>query len=157
MAFVDDCTAWVAGPSAERNRAGLQRIIDRAMKWEKRSGATFEGDKTVLVHFTRHPDRTSTRPMVVKGRVVRVSTAAKILGVVMDSKLRYTQHVANVATNGINAVMALKRLRGLSPRTVSRLFEATIAPVMDFASNACMLACGCSGAAALNRAQKAGA
>ena len=43
MAFVDDYSAWVTGPSADANREGIQAIIDRAMNWERRSGATFEG------------------------------------------------------------------------------------------------------------------
>ena len=48
MAFVDDYSAWVTGPSAEANREGIQSIIDRAIDWEKRSGATFEGERTSL-------------------------------------------------------------------------------------------------------------
>jgi len=39
VAFVDDYTAWVIGPSAEVNRVGIQAIIDRALDWEGRSGA----------------------------------------------------------------------------------------------------------------------
>jgi hypothetical protein len=70
MAFVDDYNAWVTGPAAEANREGIQVIIDRAMEWEKRSGATFEGDKTVIIHFTRRPDRTSTSSFTIKGETV---------------------------------------------------------------------------------------
>ena len=35
MAFVDDYTAWVTGPTAEANREGIQAIIDEALNWEK--------------------------------------------------------------------------------------------------------------------------
>jgi hypothetical protein len=31
MAFVDDYSAWVTGPTTETNRAGIQAIIDRAL------------------------------------------------------------------------------------------------------------------------------
>jgi hypothetical protein len=48
IAFVDDYNAWVTEPSAEANRGEIQAIIDRAMEWERRSGAMFEGDKTVI-------------------------------------------------------------------------------------------------------------
>ncbi|KJZ68506.1 hypothetical protein HIM_12107 [Hirsutella minnesotensis 3608] len=41
IAFVDDYSAWVTGPTAESNRDGIQSIIDDALDWEKRSGATF--------------------------------------------------------------------------------------------------------------------
>jgi hypothetical protein len=39
IAFVDDYTAWVVGPSAESNRIGIQAIIDKALDWERRSGS----------------------------------------------------------------------------------------------------------------------
>ena len=54
IAFVDDYTAWVVGESAVANTAKIRSIVDRALAWESRSGATFEGEKTALVHFTRN-------------------------------------------------------------------------------------------------------
>ena len=135
MAFVDDYNAWVTGPSAEANREGVQAIIDRAIEWERRSGATFEGDKTVIIHFTRRPDRTSTRPFTIKGEVIAPKETAKILGVIMDSGLRYVQHIGKATTKGLLAAMALKRLRLVSPSTARQLFGSTVAPVVDYASN----------------------
>jgi hypothetical protein len=117
MAFVDDYNAWVTGPSAEANRDGIQAIIYRAVQWEKRSGATFEGDKTVIIHFTRCSDRASISPFTVKGEVIVPSNTAKILGVVMDTQLRYKQHIAKATTKGLLAALALKRLRLVSPST----------------------------------------
>ena len=48
VAYIDDYTAWVVGRSAEENIAGIKEIIDHALAWELRSGATFEGEKTAL-------------------------------------------------------------------------------------------------------------
>lgn len=157
MAFVDDYTAWVTGSTAEANREGIQAIVDEALDWEKRSGATFEGEKTTLVHFTRCPNRSSTTPITIKGEVVTPKETAKILGVTMDSKLRYKQHIASAATKGLLAAMALKRLRMVSPSTARQLFESTVAPVVDYASNIWMHACGTAGMASLNRVQRVGA
>jgi hypothetical protein len=86
IAFVDDYTAWVTGPSAESNRIGIQAIIDKALDWERRSGTQFEGEKTAIVHFTRNKARSSTTPFTVKTDVVEPKESAKILGVVMDCK-----------------------------------------------------------------------
>ena len=135
MAFVDDYNAWVTGPSAEANREGIQAIIDRAMEWERRSGATFEGDKTVIIHFTRRPDRISSRPFTIKGEAIAPKETAKILGVILDSGLRYVQHIGKATTKGLLAAMALKRLRLVSPSTARQLFRATVALVVDYASN----------------------
>jgi hypothetical protein len=156
MAFVDDYSAWVTGPSAEANREGIQTIIDGAMDWERRSGATFEGEKTVIIHFTRRSDRVSTRPFTIKGEAIAPKETAKILGVIMDSGLRYVQHIRKAA-KGLLAAMALKRLRLVSPSTARQLFGATVAPVVDYASNVWMHACGCKGMALINRIQRVGA
>ena len=157
MAFMDDYTAWVTGLSAETNRAGVQAIIDTALDWERRSGATFEGEKTAIVHFTRNPGKLSGTSFTIKGEVVNPKESAKILGVVMDSQLRYKQHIARAATKGLQAAMALRRLKMISPRTARQLFEATVAPVVDYASSVWMHACGEKATQCLNRVQKTGA
>ena len=89
----------------------------------------------MLIHFTRRADRTSTTPVTIKGEIVTPSKTAKILGVIMDAELRYTQHIANTATKGLCVAMALRRLQMVSPTTVRQLFGATVALVMDYASN----------------------
>lgn len=53
--------------------------------------------------------------------------------------------------------MALKRLRLVSPLTARQLFGATVAPVVDYASNVWMYACGYKGIALINRIQRIGA
>jgi hypothetical protein len=55
IAFIDDYSDEVTGPTAETNRVGIQAVIDRARTWERRSGTTFVEDKAVNIHFTRHP------------------------------------------------------------------------------------------------------
>jgi hypothetical protein len=157
IAFVDDYSAWVTGPSADANRDGIQAIIDRAMDWEKRSGATFEGEKTTIIHFTRQASRSSTSPFMIKEEVVTPKDTAKILGVVLDAGLWYREHTSRAATKGLLAAMALKRLRLVSPRTARQLFGATVAPVMDYASSVWMHACGGKGLTLMNRVQKVGA
>ncbi|KJZ72791.1 hypothetical protein HIM_07735 [Hirsutella minnesotensis 3608] len=134
IAFVDDYSAWVTGPTAEANREGIQAIIDDALKWEARSGATFEADKTTIVHFTRATVRNSDKSFLIRGQEVQPKKNAKILGVIMDDELRFQQHMVKAAAKGLSAAMGLRRLKMLSPRVSRQLFEATVAPVMDYAS-----------------------
>lgn len=157
IAFIDDYTAWVTGPSAEANYSSIQHIVDRAVQWEKRSGATFESSKTRLVHFTRTASRSNNTPVTVKGETVAPTPKAKILGVVLDSGLQYRSHIARTATKGLKAALALQRLKMLSPSTTRQLFNATVAPVMDYASNVWMHAAKESSITLLNRAQRTGA
>lgn len=75
----------------------------------------------------------------------------------MDTQLRFKQHIAKATTRGVLAAAALMRLRLVSPTTARRLFGATVAPVVDYASNVWMHACGCKGLALMNRIQRLGA
>ncbi|EAQ87075.1 hypothetical protein CHGG_08328 [Chaetomium globosum CBS 148.51] len=143
IAFVDDYTAWVTGPSAESNRTGIQGLDSKLSSTKPLTG--------------RNGARFSEQPFSVKGEVVKPKESAKILGVVMDRELRYKQHIARTAAKGLAAALALKRLKILSPRTARQLFVATVAPVMDYAANVWMHACGEKALSWLNRAQKIGA
>ena len=125
--------------------------MEKAVQWEKRSGATFETAKTVLVHFTRATHRSSSAPIAFKGEAIAPKSEVKILGVIMDSALRYRNHIARTATKGLNAALALKRLKMLSPASARQLFNATVAPVIDYASNVWMHEAKESGMTTLNR------
>jgi hypothetical protein len=52
IAFVDDFTAWVTGPTAQSNKEGIEAMINNALDWERRSRATFKAENTAIIHFT---------------------------------------------------------------------------------------------------------
>jgi ribonuclease HI len=157
IAFVDDFTAWVTGPTAASNREGIEAIISDALDWEKRSGATFEAEKTAVIHFTPKEHKADSEPFTIKGQAVQPRKSVKILGVVMDAKLNYREHIARAASKGLEAVMELRRLRGLSPRTARQLFSSTVAPVVDYASNVWMHRANYRAMWVINRVQRIGA
>ncbi|KAF3352217.1 6-phosphogluconate dehydrogenase, decarboxylating 2 [Verticillium dahliae VDG1] len=157
VAFVDDFTAWVAGPSTKHNRERIKTVIEEALEWERRSGATFEADKTAIIHFTRWAKKGDPEPFTIKGQTVELKQHVKILGMIMDIGLRYKEHLASAATKGLEAAMELKRLRGLTPATARRLFVSTVAPAVDYASSVWRHRCKDRIAAAVNRVQKVGA
>ena len=67
-----------------------------------------------------------TVPVTIKGETVTSSTTAKILGVVVDAELLHKQHIANAATKGLRAAMALRRLRMVSPSTARQVYGAMV-------------------------------
>jgi ribonuclease HI len=157
IAFIDDFTAWVASPTAALNRSKLQTIIDNAFNWERRSGATFEVDKTAIIHFTKNARKFNNDPFTIKGRVIYPTDHVKILGVIMDTRLNYKQHLARAASKGLEAALELTRLKGLSTAVARQLFSATVTPAVDYASNVWMHAFKYRNMAPINRVQRVGA
>ena len=157
IAFVDDFTAWVTGPTTQGNREGIEAIINEALDWKKRSGATFEADKTAIIHFAPKAYKSDQGPFTIKGQTVEPKDHVKILGVLMDTRLMYKEHIARAASKGLEAAMELRRLRGLSPTTARQLFTSTVAPVIDYASSVWMHAYKDKAIGPINRVQRVGA
>ena len=53
----------------------------------------------------------------------------------MDLELQYRKHIADIAAKGLNAALALRRLKAIPPSLARQLFNATVALVLDYASN----------------------
>ena len=83
----------------------------------------------------RNIDWTNTTPFIIKGKTVALKYIIKILGVVIDAELQYKQYIIKAAIRGLIAAIALKRLQMVSPSTTRQLFGATVALVVDYASN----------------------
>jgi hypothetical protein len=89
MAFVDDYSAWIMGPTAEENTRSIQEeIIPMLEKWERTSGAQFEATKTSFIHLTRYKaaGRDSTMPLRFKGKEIVPIDSVKILGMTLDKE-----------------------------------------------------------------------
>lgn len=65
---MDDFTAWVTGPTAQSNRQGIETIVNEALDWERRSGATFEAEKTAIIHFDPRTYKLDKEPFIIKGK-----------------------------------------------------------------------------------------
>ena len=88
------------GKTAAENMDRLNAIVQRATEWETRSGASFEGDKTAFIHFTRNSRQSADEPISVKGEELRPTASVKILGLIMDARLRYREHTALLQRRG---------------------------------------------------------
>ena len=154
IAFVDDFTAWVTGPTAQSNRESIKAIISNALDWERRSGATFNIQKTGIIHFTRKTYKTDAQPFMIKGQTVKSQDHVKILGVIMDAKLKYKEHIWKAASRGLEAAMELRHLGGLATSTARQLFTSTVVPVVDYASNVWMHAYKDKLVGPINRVQR---
>ena len=54
---------------------------------------------------------------------------------IMDSRLRFKNHVKKILTKGLKVVLALKRMRILTSAAARQLFNAIVAPVINYASS----------------------
>jgi hypothetical protein len=147
----------VTGSTAQSNRERIEAIIREALDWERRSGSTFEAEKTAIIHFAPKTRKSDHDPFTIKGQTAVPQDHVKNLGLLMDTRPKYKEHIARAASKGLEAAMELRRLRGLTPASARQLFTSTVAPVADYASNVWMHACKDKAMRPINRVQRVGA
>ena len=86
----------MVGNSAEENTARLQEaVILRVVDWERKSGATFEAEKTQFIHFTRNRANAQRpfKPLQMNSANITPQSTVKVLGVYLDEQLRMNEHI----------------------------------------------------------------
>jgi ribonuclease HI len=134
-AFIDDYFRWRVGWSAEENLAKIQsEDIPRIEAWARRTGSSFAAEKTELIHITRKKSEQCQGQIIMNGKTIAPSTTAKLLGVIFDHGLRWKEHVQQVVKRATKVSIALGGLRQLRPEQMRQLYEACVAPVVEYAS-----------------------
>lgn len=97
IGFVDDFNAWVVGADEEETTAAIETtILPHTKRWARQSGATFEADKTSLIHFTKRAGADDTRAVQFNGTAILPQRSVKVLGVTLDKKLAMDEHLSRV-------------------------------------------------------------
>ncbi|KAK2013557.1 hypothetical protein LZ32DRAFT_675997, partial [Colletotrichum eremochloae] len=96
-AFVDDITVLVASDSHERNNKALKVIYTLLVCFAKGNGTSFAADKTQIIHLCQGPRAKPFLAMPeIPGLPDAAETVIKILGVFLDYRLSWTDHIAYV-------------------------------------------------------------
>ena len=59
------------------------------------------------------PERNSEKSLDIKNNKVNPKSEIKLLGVIMDARLKFKTHTVKAATKGTKAVITLNRLKNL--------------------------------------------
>ena len=137
--FVDDTNLIAWGSSARDNCRRLDAAHAKCVAWAKRYGAKFAPDKYQLIHFTRKrrdPSGDLASSIRVNGHEVKPEAKLRILGVHVDPKLNWKEHIKEQVGRGTAAFEALSRLAtstfGPSMRKARLIYMATVRPAMMY-------------------------
>lgn len=136
--FVDDTSLITWGDSARDNCQRLTQAHDKCIAWAKRHGARFAPEKYQLIHFTRgrrHSREDLASTVQIDGYPAAVQdTSLRVLGVWVDPKLQWKEHIKHATRKGDTAFTALSRITastwGPSMRRSRLLYTAIVRPAM---------------------------
>ncbi|CDO74892.1 hypothetical protein BN946_scf184461.g4 [Trametes cinnabarina] len=137
LGYIDDTAMVVSSKSIADNIRALSVLSPQLLHWSTRHVCRFDIAKFQLLHCTRYEPRYTPLPLTIGTHTVSPSDAALYLGVMVDRKLRWREHVELAVAKGTAATLAIGRLArpsfSLPHQYVRQLFQAVVCPKMEYA------------------------
>jgi len=133
--FVDDLAIYYSGRQLDLVTRHLQKDINQLVSWCNRNGFKFSSTKTTCVHFTTK--RLTSKPLLfINNSAIQVSSEAKFLGIIFDSKLTFRQHINQLKAKCIKASNIIKVIShydwGADPDTLLNIYRTLIRSRIDY-------------------------
>ena len=122
--FADDTTIFLIGNNCNLLNTSLQSCLDRANIWMTNNGLKLNADKTkcMLIHSTRTRVQPLPLDIHLSGSQIEQVSRFKLLGVVVNDTLTWTDHSSHVVTKVSRNVNLLRRLSWFLPQPLLVLF-----------------------------------
>ncbi len=138
QAYADDIAGVVVGIDPATLYTQAQTIINKAVRWGHGCGLKFSKAKTEAVMFTRRRAWHTTQTLKIEGSTITPSPRAKYLGIMIDAKLTYKDHVEMQVKKATAALVQTRRLVGktwgLTPKMTKWIYKTMIMPILTYGS-----------------------
>jgi hypothetical protein len=140
IGFVDDVHILTYSASTERNCATLERIHQQCEIWANKHGAQFAPEKYQLIHFAKRPKLFNMTAPLRIGQIHRVATDnMRVLGVQVDTKLKWGPHLAKIVQKHSTQSFAIDRIStstwGASFRMAKLVYTSVIRPTVTYGAS----------------------
>src|SRR5204862_2889522 len=139
LSYLNDIGLVVSSKSIEENCQLLQKLTQDLLVKQQNNCMQFDMEKTELIHF--HSKRSfdlknETYSVKIRDSIIQPKDLVKWLGIWLDSKLTFKQHVEKKTTQALKILNQIERLsnieRGLSFQAMRQLYIACISSVADY-------------------------
>ena len=133
--FADDTSVFIEGTSYNNIINDMNRELEKVDKWLKSNKLTVNIKKTqyMLFHHTRikhkvHEDRVH----ISRNNLARVNNI-KFLGVIIDSKLNWSDHITYIQNKISKSIGILTKIRGfLNKKSLRNLYYSFLYPCLTY-------------------------
>ena len=120
-AFIDDVTFLAGGKTFEITHAKIHSMMTRlngAYEWSRKHNSFFETDKLQLIDCSNKREKDSTKkgktcpivrsPLDLINGMIMPSSMHKLLGLILDQELCFSQHAAHMIAKGTKGIMQIQ-------------------------------------------------
>lgn len=113
LVYADDIVVLSYGRFPSLVRRNMQLALDQITSWTKSIGFKLSPEKSAVMHFSNNRRGLSKLPdLIIDDRSIPSTKSMKILGVTIDCRLKFTQHINNVYRNNDECIRLLRTISG---------------------------------------------
>ena len=130
--FADDTTVYATGKTLKEAESNLQAELYNISDWFTRNRLSLNVPKSCAMVFDQSRGEKAVN-LSVNNHVLTQETSTKLLGVVIDDKLNWSQHITYLVSKLSPKVSLLSRLKHtLSPALLNTVYKSIIQPLFDY-------------------------
>ena len=131
--FADDCLLYRKVSSLADARQ-LQQDLSSLEKWEKQWQMEFHPQKCTVIHVSRKQNPIDFK-YLLHGHTLEAVDSGKYLGVTLQSKLNWTEHISNIRAKSCKTLGFLRRnLQGCRSDIKATAYSTMVRPTLEYAS-----------------------
>ena len=93
QAFADDLSLLSIGKTQYGIINNTRNIINKIMKWCKENGLQISTLKTKVIYWSKTKNKNHPKHIQIDGQKIEISKSVKYLGVIIDNKLNWNEHI----------------------------------------------------------------
>ena len=130
--YADDTTLSFIGESVDEVFAAFNIIVDNVLQWSKNNQLTIHPIKTEAMLIRKSPFIGPLPPLYFGSGTIHVVESTTCLGVKLDCRLSWSEHVFQVKKSFVQKVKAMKRIKYLLVKTLQEIYFQTIIPSLTY-------------------------
>lgn len=152
--YADDTTFYL--PVFNHIEDNVAGAIEQASIWSHSNNMLLNSDKTTILNICFSSKLGTDQPVLFGTNALFPDKSAKFLGVTIDSKLSFNEHVSNILTkcNSRLYLMKLLRCMGLNTAGLLRFYLTNIRSLLTYAAPAWYTILSATDKANLERVQR---
>ena len=135
VGYADDCCILMGGTDQSHMVAQVQRVLNKLIAWGNTCGLHFNHSKTVVILFTKG-NKKFRRHVRIDGNDIPYSQQVKYLGLTLDRKLSWQDHVKGKALACKRFLFMVAKITkdayGPSPKIMRWAYHSIVRPMMVY-------------------------
>ena len=134
--YADDITILIRGKFNGTISDRMNLALKLVQNWCERVELRVNPAKTIVVPFTRKTKLEDLRPPTLSGQVIRFSDEVKYLGVILDKRLTWNNHLERQINRAKMSLWTCRGLAGkkwgLNPKMMYWLYVTMVRPIITY-------------------------